>query len=118
MGITVHRKDCNNFKSMVSKDPSREILVNWDRKILETKTNKYNFSFEVLVRDRLNMLMDIVNLIANHKINVTSLNSNEMKRNGEKLMKVRISIEINSKMEYDHLLNNIMKIRDVISVER
>lgn len=118
MGITVHRKDCNNFKSMVSKDPSREILVNWDRKILETKTNKYNFSFEVIVRDRLNMLMDIVNLIANHKINVTSLNSNEMKRNGEKLIKVRISIEINSKMEYDHLLNNIMKIRDVISVER
>lgn len=117
-GITVHRKDCSNFQNMVERDPSREILVNWDKRMLETRTNKYNFSFEVIVRDRLNMLMDIVNLIANHKINVTSLNSNEMRRNGEKLVKVKISIEINNKQEYDHLLNNILKIKDVISVER
>lgn len=118
MGITVHRKDCSNYKSMVEKDPSREILVKWDNKMIEAKINKYNFNFEVIVRDRLNMLMDIVNLISNHKINIVALNSNEMKRNGEKLIKVKISIEINNKVEYDHLLNNIMKIRDVISVER
>ena len=62
--------------------------------------------------------MDIINLIANHKINVTSLNSSEMKNNGEKLVKVRISIEIKSRTEYDYLLNNILKIKDVISVER
>lgn len=117
-GITVHRKDCSNFRSMVEKDPSREILTNWDKRILDAKMNKYNFSFEVVVRDRLNMLMDIVNLISNHKINISSLNSNEMRRNGEKLIKVKISIEINNKIEYDHLLNNILKIKDVISVER
>ena len=103
---------------MVEKDPSREISVKWDDNLLETKANRYNFSFNIVARDRQSLLMDIINLIANHKINVTSLNSSEMKNNGEKLVKVRISIEIKSRTEYDYLLNNILKIKDVISVER
>lgn len=117
-GITIHRKDCPSFINMIEKDSSREITVKWDKSMLEGKINKYNFSFDVIVKDRLNMLMDIVNLIGNHKINIISLNSQEMKRNGEKLIKIKITIEINNKLEYNHLLNNIMKIRDVISVER
>ncbi len=117
-GITVHRCDCKNLKSMIERDPTREIEVKWDSKMLETKINKYVFSFTVIVRDRIHMLMDIVNLIANHKINVVGLNSSEMKKNGEKLIKVKISIEINNKEEYNHLISNIMKIRDVIAVER
>ena len=117
-GITVHRHNCSNFKAMVEKDPSREISVKWDDNLLETKANRYNFSFNIVAKDRQSLLMDIINLIANHKINVTSLNSSEMKNNGEKLVKVRISIEIKSRTEYDYLLNNILKIKDVISVER
>ena len=103
---------------MVEKDPSREISVKWDDNLLEMKANRYNFSFNIVAKDRQSLLMDIINLIANHKINVTSLNSSEMKNNGEKLVKVRISIEIKSRTEYDYLLNNILKIKDVISVER
>ncbi|MBS9776315.1 MAG: bifunctional (p)ppGpp synthetase/guanosine-3',5'-bis(diphosphate) 3'-pyrophosphohydrolase [Fusobacterium sp.] len=117
-GITVHRCDCTSLKAMIEKDPTREIEVKWDSKMLETKINKYVFSFTVIVRDRLNMLMDVVNLIATHKINIVGLNSSEMKKNGEKLIKVKISIEINDKHEYNHLINNIMKIRDVIGIER
>lgn len=117
-GITIHRKDCSNFHSMIEKDPSREIIVKWDPSILETKINKYDFSFTVILRDRPNILVDILNLIANHKINVSSLHSYDMKRNGEDLKGVKITVEINSKSEYNYLLNNILKIRDVLSVER
>jgi len=72
-GITVHRKDCANFHAMVEKDPSREIMVKWDENLIETKMNKYNFTFTVVLNDRPNILMEIVNLIANHKINITSV---------------------------------------------
>lgn len=41
--------------------------------------------------------MDIVNLLANHKINIASLNSSEVKRGGMKFIKIRIGIEINNK---------------------
>ena len=117
-GITVHRKDCPNFHAMVEKDPSREILVKWDENLIETKMNKYNFTFTIVLNDRPNILMEIVNLIGNHKINITSLNSYEVKKDGDKVMKVKISIEIKGKAEYDYLINNILKLKDVISVER
>lgn len=117
-GITVHRNDCSNLNAMLEKDPMREIRVKWDAKMLETKINKYVFSFTVIVRDRLNMLMDIMNLIASHKINVVGLNSSEMRKNGEKLIKIKISIEINDKLEYNHLISNIIKIRDVIAIDK
>ena len=103
---------------MVEKDPSREILVKWDENLLDAKLNKYNFTFSVLLHDRPSILMDIVNLIGNHKINITSLNSYDIKLNGDKVIKVKISVEIKGKTEYDYLLNNILKIKDVISVER
>ncbi len=117
-GITVHRKDCPNFHAMIEKDPSREILVKWDKNLIETKMNKYNFTFTVVLNDRPNILMEIVSLIANHKINITSLNSYEVKKDGDRVVKVKISIEIKAKTEYDYLINNILKLKDVISVER
>ena len=117
-GITVHRKDCQNFHAMIEKDPSREILVKWDENLIETKMNKYNFTFTVVLNDRPNILMEIVSLIANHKINITSLNSYEVKKDGDRVVKVKISIEIKAKTEYDYLINNILKLKDVISVER
>ena len=117
-GITVHRKDCANFHAMVEKDPSREIMVKWDENLIETKINKYNFTFTVVLNDRPNILMEIVNLIANHKINITSVNSYEVKKDGDRIVKVKISIEIKGKTEYDYLINNILKLKDVISVER
>ena len=117
-GITVHRKDCANFHAMVEKDPSREIMVKWDENLIETKMNKYNFTFTVVLNDRPNILMEIVNLIANHKINITSVNSYEVKKDGDRIVKVKISIEIKGKTEYDYLINNILKLKDVISVER
>ena len=117
-GITVHRKDCANFHAMVEKDPSREIMVKWDENLIETKMNKYNFTFTVILNDRPNILMEIVNLIANHKINITSVNSYEVKKDGDRVVKVKISIEIKGKTEYDYLINNILKLKDVISVER
>ena len=117
-GITVHRKDCPNFHVMIEKDPSREILVKWDENLIETKMNKYNFTFTIVLNDRPSILMEIVNLIGNHKINITSLNSYEVKKDRDKIMKVKISIEIKGKAEYDYLINNILKLKDVISVER
>lgn len=117
-GITVHRKDCPNFHAMIEKDSSREILVKWDENLIETKMNKYNFTFTVVLNDRPNILMEIVNLIANHKINITSVNSYEVKKDGDRVIKVKISIEIKGKAEYDYLISNILKLKDVISVER
>lgn len=117
-GITVHRRDCKNFQNMVAQDPTREIDVQWDSRIVEQKDNKYKFTFNVLVYDKTNILMNIITLIANHKIHLVTINSNEIHKNGEKYMNFQITIEISNKSEYKYLLSNLLKIKDVISVDR
>lgn len=119
-GITIHRKDCKNYQSLEDHDPGRIIDVQWDEKFLEKspKSNKYKFSFKILATDRLNILMDIVTVIANHKINLLTVNSNELTKGLDKLISIKLTIEISSKSEYTNLLNNLIKIKDIISIER
>lgn len=117
-GITVHRRDCSNFQSMVAHDPSREIDVAWDSTIAEKKENKYKFTFNVLVNNKSNILMEIINLIANQKIGLVTVNTNEINKDGKNLANIQITIEISNKNEYKVLLNSILKIQDVLSVDR
>ena len=117
-GIAIHRRDCKNFQNMVARDPSKEIAVCWDKNIAEKKENKYKFTFNVLVYDRPNLLIELLNMIANHKINLVTVNTNEINKDGKKLMNYQITIEIADKSEYKYLLNNMLKMKDVISVDR
>ena len=117
-GITVHRKDCNNFQNMVKLDSAREIDVKWDPALVGKKTNKYKFTFTIYATDRPQLLMDIISLVSQHKINLVSINSSEFEKNGSKVMKIKLTIDISDQLEYKHLENNILKIKNVISIER
>ncbi|RXZ27854.1 bifunctional (p)ppGpp synthetase/guanosine-3',5'-bis(diphosphate) 3'-pyrophosphohydrolase, partial [Fusobacterium necrophorum] len=117
-GITVHRKNCINYQSMLKLDPSREIVVSWDEKLIHSKVNKYHFAFTVFVNNRDGILMDVVNVISNHKIHISSVNTHETYKEGKLLASLKFNIEINDKEEYNQLINNISKIRDVLSIQR
>ncbi|MGL5577809.1 MAG: RelA/SpoT family protein [Fusobacteriaceae bacterium] len=117
-GITIHRKNCVNYQNMIKNDPAREIEVTWDPKLIGKRVNKYKFSFNVFADNRVNILLDILTLISNHKINLIFINSAEMVKDGNKIIKARLTVELSDKSEYKHLVNNISKIKDVISVER
>ena len=117
-GIAIHRKDCKNFENMVQHDPDRVIHVEWDEEVINKKVNKYQFKFSVITNSNKNILMEIVNLIANHKITLTDINSSTLKRNNKEFNKIKVAIEISNKRDYNLLLENIKKIKDVVAVER
>jgi GTP pyrophosphokinase/guanosine-3',5'-bis(diphosphate) 3'-pyrophosphohydrolase len=117
-GIAIHRKDCKNYQHMVEEDPDRAIDVHWDESVTESKNNKYKFTFTLMANNRTNILMDVVNMIANHKINLSAVNSSEIYRGGEAFLSIRITIEIRDKSEYTNLVNNLSKIKGVISIKR
>ena len=117
-GIAIHRKDCKNFANMVEHEPERVIHVEWDEDIIDKKLNKYQFKFSVITNANKNLLMEIVNLIANHKITLTDINSSTLKRNNKEFNKIKVAIEISNKKDYTLLLDNIKKIKDVVAVER
>ncbi len=117
-GIAIHRKDCTNFQHMVETDPEREIPVAWDPDILEKKSNKYLFKFTIFADESKSLLMEVVNLIANHKIILTDINSVNVSKNNKKFVKIKVAVEISNKKDYSLLLDNIKKLKQVISIER
>lgn len=117
-GIAIHRKDCKNFQNMMLHEPERVIHVEWDEDVIDKKLNKYQFKFSVITNSNKNLLMDIVTLIANHKITLTDINSSTLKRNNKVFNKIKVAIEISNKRDYSLLLDNIKKIQDVVAVER
>ena len=117
-GIAIHRKDCKNFQNMILHEPDREIDVQWDKDIIDKKINKYQFKFSIIAEENPGLLMEIITLIANHKIVLTDINSNNSSKNGKKYIKIRIAVEISNKKDYSLLLENIKKIKYVVSVER
>lgn len=119
-GIAIHRRDCTNYQEMIKHDPKREIEVSWDPALLEgkLKKNKYKFNFTVEAHDRANLLMEVVSMISNLKINVLSLNSYNTKKGGQSFSIIKIIVELDDKKEYKLLKTNLLKIQDIISIRR
>lgn len=117
-GIAIHRKDCKNFQNMIEHEPERQINVKWDLDIVNKKLNKYQFKFSIIAEDNKSLVMEIVALIANHKIFLTDINSNTITKNGKKYLKIKVAVEISNKRDYSLLIENIKKIKYVIEIER
>lgn len=117
-GIAIHRKDCKNFQNMIEHEPERQINVKWDLDVINKKLNKYQFKFSIIAEDNKSLVMEIVTLIANHKIFLTDINSNTITKNGKKYLKIKVAVEISNKRDYNLLIENIKKIKYVIEIER
>ncbi|MDR1834212.1 MAG: bifunctional (p)ppGpp synthetase/guanosine-3',5'-bis(diphosphate) 3'-pyrophosphohydrolase [Fusobacteriaceae bacterium] len=118
-GITIHRRSCKNFQSMIAHDPAREIPVRWEDTPAGERTNtKYKFTFNVLVANVPNVLMEVVAVISGHKINIVSVNTSEVKEQGEMLINIRFTVEIKDKQEYGYMAKDISNVRNVISIDR
>lgn len=117
-GITVHRVDCKNYMELYEKDRNRLIEVRWDESLVKNKPNSYSFNFNILVADRVNILMEIINVISEHKINILGVSSISFIDNGNKRANIRMTIEIREIEQFNRVVKSIMKVKDVIEVKR
>lgn len=117
MGIAIHRADCSNFIALKEKEEARVIEVSWDSKAIDKKTNKYAYSFTIIIIDRPQALMDIVRIISDAKINLLGVNSNYYFENGEKLINIKLNIEISDKEQVNRLKNSLYKLDGIIRMK-
>jgi GTP pyrophosphokinase len=73
-GVAIHRRDCSNFRHMVSMAPGRVIDVAWgqpagDREAL------YPLDVEIEAADRPGLLRDITEVFGKERLNVTAVQS-------------------------------------------
>ncbi|WP_213358882.1 RelA/SpoT family protein [Brachymonas denitrificans] len=88
-GVSVHRADCPNYRSMVRDNPERAIEVQWQG--LEGGTAAYPVDILVQATDRAGLLRDISELFAREKMPVVGLHSDAGKEISHMMLTVQVS---------------------------
>lgn len=108
-GITVHRSDCNNLDTV---EPERRLHISWQA----GKSKTYSAAIEVECLDRVGISRDILNKIADEKINVRDLRVVAKPASG--IAVIKIVVEVVDLYELRKIMSSIVNVGDVLNVFR
>jgi GTP pyrophosphokinase len=112
-GVTVHRKNCSNIRSLSETDPERLIAVSWSEQPADTT---YPVDILVTAADRKGLLSDISSAITNEDADVIGVQTHSDRTRDTASM--RFTLEINDMKHLSKVLNKVAQIPDVIEVRR
>jgi len=107
-GITVHRADCPNVKTL---DPERLIEVQWEA----SNGAIYPARLWVITADRKGMLATISGAISACEANILEA---EVKTTPDKRALFNFLVEVSDRGHLDHIMQSVRQIEGVIRVER
>ncbi|MDJ0624807.1 MAG: bifunctional (p)ppGpp synthetase/guanosine-3',5'-bis(diphosphate) 3'-pyrophosphohydrolase [Candidatus Caenarcaniphilales bacterium] len=110
-GIVVHRIDCPNVKDV---DEKRIISVSWGDSIDTSQC--FATTIEVECIDRIGISRDVLDKVANEKINI--LDIRVITRPTRQTALVRVSIEVQNVRVLDRLIQSVFKLSDVLGIKR
>jgi GTP diphosphokinase / guanosine-3',5'-bis(diphosphate) 3'-diphosphatase len=108
-GITVHRGDCPNMQSI--NDPERYIDVSWGT---ADEKQRYIVPVEVVAYDREGLLREITTIIADQKVNITSVEVSTR----QNIATLYLQLEIASNQQLTRILSKIDCIPSVVEARR
>lgn len=109
-GITVHRENCPNIKGAANEE-ERKIDVFWQT----PAGKKYPAEIEVLGFDRVGLLKDILNVVAEKDTNVLEARAS---KKGMTEIKASIVLEITDLNQLFSVMNALKNVKDVYDVYR
>jgi GTP pyrophosphokinase len=107
-GVTIHRADCHNVTK--EDEPERLIRVAWGR-----NDRLYPARLQITAWDRVGLVRDISTLIADEKVNITSMTVSE---SPDHVTTVVLFIETKSLSQVARLISKTEGIKGVTSVIR
>ena len=110
-GVSVHRTDCSNLKSLIDYDPNKVVDVSWGM----SKGASYVAEVRVKSDDRMGVLSDIMKVITDSGLHLNALNANSAKGN-EAL--INIKVKIDSVEQLRELMKKIRRLKGVTDVFR
>lgn len=117
-GIAIHRADCDNFHSLMEHEPDREIEVSWDDETANSSNAKYQFNFTVKVLERNGVLLDIIRILNEYKMELINVNTNYVKENMNRYVLLHFGIMIKNREDFERLANNLKSMKDVVDIIR
>jgi GTP pyrophosphokinase len=107
-GVTIHRADCHNVAN--EDEPERLVQVAWGR-----NDRLYPARLQVTAWDRVGLVRDVSTLIADEKVNITSMSVSE---SPEKVTTIVLFIETRSLSQLARLISKTEGIKGVTGVIR
>jgi GTP pyrophosphokinase len=111
-GVSIHRQDCPNALRLAAQDVSRVIEVSWGSGSVST----YPVDIQVEAYDRQGLLRDISQVLANEKLNVTSVNTYTDRDTS--LAHMRLTIEVPDAARLARVLARIGQLSNVVEARR
>jgi GTP pyrophosphokinase len=107
-GVTVHRADCHNVLNEDEKE--RLIPVGWGQ-----TDHLYPVNIEVESWDRVGLMRDVTTVVAEDKVNITSVN---LADGDGQTITMFLTLEIKGLTQLSQILKKIDAVKGVISVSR
>jgi len=111
-GISVHRKDCPQFKNLVRTQPERLIDASWG----EHYSGGVALTVRVVANDRSGLLCDITTILANEKVNVLGVSSHSDLKH--QMARIDMEVEIYNLENLSRVIARLTQVQDVIEARR
>ena len=109
-GVSIHRADCSNLPDIAS-EPDRFVEVSWGSEA----ASSYHVELGIAGQDREGFLADIINLLANMKVQVDAVNA---RRNRNNTVRIDLSVTITDTSQLDSIIKRVKKVTGVLEVFR
>lgn len=110
-GVSIHRADCSNIKTLLKTEPEKIIEVSWGG----VQGSSYVAEIRVKAEDRMGILSDIMQVITDSKLQLNAVNANQSKSEGAF---INIKVKIDSVEQLESLMKKIRHINGVTDVFR
>ena len=110
-GVSIHRSDCSNLKSLINFDAGKVVEVSWGL----SKGAAYVAEIQVKAEDRVGILSDIMIIITESKLPLNALNAKSSKGN---IAMINIKVKIDSIEQLKELMRKIRRLKGVMDVYR
>lgn len=111
-GVSIHRQDCMNVLQLEDMEPNRIIEVSWG----QAPDALYSVNIEIQAYDREGLLRDITTILANEKVNLTSVNTHSDTQ--ENIATISIVMEVSSLEDLGKVLAKLKQLPNVIEARR
>ena len=114
-GVSIHRVECRNFKSMSAHSPERVIAAEWGN-VGDQARQEGLYAVDIVVdaHDRQGLLRDISEVLSREKINVTAVKTQS--RTGSARMS--FTVELNGVPLLQRMLTLVREVPGVVNVWR
>ena len=111
-GISVHRKDCDNLKSLSPQEKARFIDVKWSSDIVD---KSFDSEITITARDQKGMLSSISKICEDMDVNILGLHA---KADKDETVKINITLAIKDKTQMEKICRSLKSVPGIMEAYR